>query len=211
VLGQEIGKLFVDLQLRDIRIEIQAIKTFDFPIRFLFMGRIGHRKGTFDLINAFANLPVEQRRRALLLLAGDGDIEYGQKMSKNLNLISEISFLGWIDPVKRNNLLTNSDVFILPSYHEGLPMALLEAMGWGLPVITTPVGGIPEVVTSYRNGLLIPPGDVQKLTEAMKLLIEDETFRIRLGNCARTTAERFDVNVYTRSLAGIYHSTLRSF
>lgn len=179
-------------------------------IRFVFMGRIGHRKGAFDLIKAFANLPAEQRRHSLLILAGDGDIECGQKLIENLNLMTKISLLGWIDPIKRNNLFAKCDVFMLPSYNEGLPMALLEAMGWGLPVITTPVGGVPEVVSSNENGLLVPPGDIQQLTEAMKLLIENETFRIRLGDAARTTAECFDVKVYCRSLTGIYHSIIQS-
>jgi glycosyltransferase involved in cell wall biosynthesis len=89
-------------------------------------------------------------------------------------------------------------------------MALLEAMSWGLPAITTPVGGIPEVVTHNETGLLVDPGDVQQLTEALQSLIEDESLRLKLGSAARQRVTPLDVKHYSCSLHELYRSTLKT-
>jgi glycosyltransferase involved in cell wall biosynthesis len=177
-------------------------------VSFVFLGRIGKRKGAFDLIEAFAQLPAAHKNRSELILAGDGDVEQACGLVKNLNLMGRITVLDWIDSEQRDQLLAKSDVFVLPSYNEGLPMALLEAMSWGLPAITTPVGGIPELVTSSKNGLLVTPGDIKQLSEAMQFLIENETLRLSLGSAARQTVAAFDVNTYSESLMDIYRSVV---
>ena len=177
-------------------------------IKLGFFGRVGSRKGTFDLIKAFAQIPDALKGKAELIIAGDGDIEEARRLAQTLNLENSIQLLGWIDSQTRDKLLADIDVFVLPSYNEGLPMALLEAMGWGLPVIVTPVGGIPELITSTENGLLINPGDVQKLSEAMQKLIESESLRLSLGNAARETVTPFDIKTYCSQLYEIYDSVL---
>ena len=177
-------------------------------IKFGFFGRVGSRKGTFDLIKAFAQ--IADTSKSELIIAGDGDIEEARQLAKSLNLENKVQFLGWIDSQTRDKLLANIDVFVLPSYNEGLPMALLEAMGWGLPAIVSPVGGIPELITSTENGLLVNPGDVQSLCKAMRQLIEDESLRVSLGNAARETVAPFDVKAYSSQLHQIYSSVLES-
>lgn len=175
-------------------------------ISLVFCGRVGQRKGTFDLIKAFANLPDHQRKCTRLILAGDGEIEKAQQLAASLNLADQVTFLGWINSEKRDEVLSQADVFILPSYNEGLPLAILEAMGWSLPVIVTPVGGIPELVISNQNGLLVTPGNIQQLSEAMELLIENETLRLSLGSTARKNVEPLDIRNCSVRLADIYHS-----
>lgn len=175
-------------------------------VTLLFCGRVGQRKGTFDLIRAFANLSDEQKNCTELIIAGDGEIEQGRKLAENLNLGEYITFLGWVNSEQRDELLAKADVFILPSYNEGLPLAILEAMGWGLPVISTPVGGIPELVVPNQNGLLVNPGDIEQLSAAIQMLIENESLRRSLGVVARKTVEPFDVKNYTTQLANIYYS-----
>ncbi len=177
-------------------------------IFFLFLGRIGERKGAFDLIKAFASIPAVEQSRAKLVIAGDGDGEQARSLIQSLNLIEYITVLDWVNQEERDDLLTKADVFVLPSYNEGLPMALLEAMSWGLAVITTAVGGIPEVVTQNQNGLLVNPGDIQQLSEAMKSLIADENLRISLGNNARVRVKNLDINSYLTSLRGIYTAVI---
>lgn len=174
-------------------------------VRLLFSGRVGQRKGAFDLIKAFADLPAEQKVRAELIFAGDGDIEQGIALVNSLNLANHITFVGWLNSDKRDKLLKNSHIFILPSYNEALPMALLEAMSWGLPVITSPVGGIPEIITANKNGLVVTPGDIQQLTAAMQLLIENHNLRETLGQNARSSILGFDVKVYCDNLLDMYH------
>ncbi len=177
-------------------------------VRLGFFGRVGERKGTFDLIQAFANLPQHLKDNSALVIAGDGEIAQGQDLVKNLHLTNYVTFRGWINASTRDALLATIDVFVLPSYNEGLPMALLEAMGWGLPVIVTPVGGIPELVTTNSNGLLVTPGDIQQLSAAMELLITNEAVRLSLGKAARATVKAFDVKDYCQELGNIYSSVL---
>ena len=117
-------------------------------MQFLYLGRLGQTKGTYDLVNAFAALPEAVRARARLVLAGDGDVEGMRKLAAPS--ASRVRVLSWIDAHERDRLLAASDVFVLPSYAEGVPMSLLEAMAAGLPCITTPVGGIPDVLTPWR-------------------------------------------------------------
>ncbi|MBW4560914.1 MAG: glycosyltransferase family 4 protein [Mojavia pulchra JT2-VF2] len=177
-------------------------------VTLLFCGRVGQRKGTFDLIEAFANLPAEQKNCAKLIIAGDGDIEQGRKLIEKLNLTEHITFAGWVNSEQRDKLLAKADVFLLPSYNEGLPMAILEAMSWGLPVITTPVGGIPELVVHNENGLLVKPGDIQQLSAAILSLITNEELRLILGKTARERVMPYDIKNYLNSLFNVYNSVL---
>jgi glycosyltransferase involved in cell wall biosynthesis len=175
---------------------------------FLCLGRIGERKGSFDLIDAFAAIPSEQQQMAELIIAGDGEGQRARDTIKNLNLTKYIKVLDWVDEQQRDKLLEQADVFVLPSYNEGLPMALLEAMSWGLPVITTAVGGIPELVISHENGLLLQPGQIQELSAAMQSLIIDRELKQRLGENARESVKSLDIKDYIVHLSDIYRSVL---
>ncbi|MBG1243160.1 glycosyltransferase family 4 protein [Nostoc sp. NZL] len=192
-----------------VRIPAQIPQRIDSSqICFLFLGRIGERKGAFDLIKAFASIPAEDKSKVKLVMAGDGDGEKARNLIQTLNLTEYITILDWVDQEKRDELLAKADVFVLPSYNEGLPMALLEAMSWGLAVITTTVGGIPEIVTQSENGLLVNPGEIQELSEAMQSLIADKNLRISLGNNARIRVKHLDINNYLASLKYIYTSVV---
>jgi glycosyltransferase involved in cell wall biosynthesis len=177
-------------------------------ILFTFLGRIGQRKGAFDIIHSFARIPNKIRAKAALTLAGDGAVEEAKKLINQLELEDCITVKSWLDVDQRNDLLAEGDVFILPSYNEGFPMALLEAMSWGLAIITTPVGGIPEVIRSKENGLLVIPGDIDQLAAAIELLIENKELRVTLGAAARKSVLPFDLKQYYDSLAYIYSSIL---
>jgi O-antigen/teichoic acid export membrane protein/glycosyltransferase involved in cell wall biosynthesis len=178
------------------------------PIILAFCGRIGQRKGAFDLIHAFAALPSTLQKQSRLVLVGDGDLEAGHALVIQYRLVEQMCLTGWVDSTTRDQILKQADIFVLPSYNEGLPMAVLEAMAWGLPIITTPVGGIPEIISSGKNGLLIQPGDILGLTHAMQQLIEDCSLRQTLGATARQTVGTFDLNFYGDRLSQIYRSQL---
>jgi glycosyltransferase involved in cell wall biosynthesis len=171
-------------------------------VQFLHLGRLGERKGAYDLVNAFAGLPEGLRNRARLVMAGDGDVEGVRRMAEPLG--SQIEVHSWIDNHERDRLLAQSDVFALPSRAEGVPMALLEAMAHGLPSITSPVGGIPDVFRHNVDGALVTPGDVEQIRAAMAKYITDDAGRLAAGNAARERARAFDVHVYARRLADIY-------
>jgi glycosyltransferase involved in cell wall biosynthesis len=171
-------------------------------VQFLHLGRLGQRKGGYDLVNAFAALPAAMRARARLVLAGDGDVEGMRKRAAPLG--DRVRVLSWIDARERDQLLAESDVFVLPSYAEGVPMSLLEAMAAGLPGITTPVGGIPDAFSHGAEGILVAPGDAAQLRAAMASYIVDEPARLAAGRRACERARTFDVHAYARRLADIY-------
>ncbi|HEX5162105.1 MAG TPA: glycosyltransferase family 4 protein [Steroidobacteraceae bacterium] len=171
-------------------------------VQFLSLGRLSERKGSYDLVNAFAALPRELRARARLVLAGDGDVEGVRQLAAPLG--DAVRVHAWIDPAERDRLLDASDVFVLPSRAEGLPMALLEAMSAGLPAIVTPVGGIPDALTDGAEGLMVEPGRVDQITAAMTRMLGDEADRLAAGRRAHARARLFDVNTYARRLADLY-------
>ncbi len=177
-------------------------------VHFVFMGRIGDRKGAFDLIQAFAKLPATHIQQAELTLAGDGLVEQARELVTNLALNERIYLPGWVSPEQRNQILRSADVFVLPSYNEGLPMAILEAMAWGLPILTTPVGGIPEVITHQQEGFLIEPGNVDQLSVSIQTLIGQENLRLKMGKNARQRVIPFNIDNYYLSLSKIYQSVV---
>jgi len=171
-------------------------------VQFLFLGHMCQKKGTYDLVNAFAALPDAIRARARLTLAGDGDLEAIRKLAEPYG--EQVRVLSWIDGAERERLLAQSDVFVLPSYHEGVPMALLEAMAAGLPAIVTPVGGIPDVLRHGVEGLMVEPARVTELSAAMARLVDHDGERIASGRRAHERARNYDIHAYARSLAEIY-------
>jgi glycosyltransferase involved in cell wall biosynthesis len=179
-------------------------------VQFVHLAKLGKSKGSYDLVNAFGALPPELRNRARLVLAGNGDLEGVRRLAAPINEAQKdgagerVRVLSWIDTQARDRLLDDSDVFVLPSYAEGLPMSLLEAMAAGLPSITTGVGGIPDVLSHGVEGSLIRPGDQAALTAAMAQYITDESARLTAGRRAQERARSFDVHAYARRLADIY-------
>jgi glycosyltransferase involved in cell wall biosynthesis len=171
----------------------------------LFLGHLLPEKGVFDLVRAFAQVSARIPGMTLLL-AGVGQIDRVRKLAGELGVRERVELPGWLGPESKSAALAAGTLFILPSYIEGLPMALLEAMSWALPVIATPVGGIPQLVTHEVNGLLVAPGDVAALAAAITRLLGDPALRERLGNAARTTiASRFSLDDALARLSSIYH------
>jgi glycosyltransferase involved in cell wall biosynthesis len=171
-------------------------------VQFLFLGRMSQMKGTYDLVNAFAALPQDVRARAQLVLAGDGDLDAITKLAAPLG--ERVRVLSWIDTAERERLLAQSDVFVLPSYNEGVPMSLLESMASGLPSIVTPVGGIPDVLRHGVEGLMVEPRRVADLAAAMAKMVTDDAERLACGKRAHERARLFEVHGYARRLADIY-------
>jgi glycosyltransferase involved in cell wall biosynthesis len=122
-------------------------------------------------------------------LGGDGELEQAGAAAKSLGLGERVELLGWVGPADKPHLLGTATVYALPSYHEGLPMSVLEAMAAGMPVVTTPVGGIPEAVTDGVEGFLIQPGDIDALRERLQRLLSDSELARRMGEAGRRKVE----------------------
>lgn len=173
-------------------------------ISITFMGRLGQRKGVYDLLMAFVPLS-QQVPEAHLVLGGDGEIETVKQRVESLGLEGRVSVLGWVSGRAKDQVFENADIYVLPSYNEGLPGSILEAMAVGKPIVSTPVGGIPEAVIPNLNGYLVAPGDVADLQAKLLALCRDEELRGRMGEASRSlVAEKFDVHKVVNSVVGLY-------
>lgn len=175
------------------------------PVKLVFFGLINQAKGVFDLLQATATIADGSDQRFHLWIAGGGgELDQAKALALELGVTSRVTFLGWVGPKERDEVMADADIFLLPSYFEGLPMSLLEAMSWGLAPITTPVGGIPDIIDHEGNGLLVQPGEIAALAAAMERLIDDAALRERLGLAARQSVEPFDVKPYVAGLNDMY-------
>lgn len=174
------------------------------PVRLLFLGRIGARKGVPTLLAALAS-PALRDRDLQATIAGDGDAVPYRAAAAAAGLSGRVAFPGWLDRAAAAALLADADLLVLPSYHEVLPMAVLEALAAGTPVIATPVGALPDYLTAGETALLVPPGDVPALAAAIGRLMDDAGLRRRLAAGGRVLfAAQFDVAATARRLATVY-------
>jgi glycosyltransferase involved in cell wall biosynthesis len=169
-------------------------------LHIVFLGRLGSRKGLPELLEALATPPLVDRAwRATV--AGDRDVDTYRARATELGLDGRIVFTGWVSPEAVRELLADAHVLVLPTHAEGLPLSVLEAFAAGVPVVCTPVGGLPEVVVEGGNGLLVPPGDVKSLGNAILRLLQDESLRARLAAGGLRTWQRdHSIERYARRL-----------
>lgn len=145
-------------------------------LRLLFLGEIGERKGVFDILAALKDLP--EKDRVHLDIGGNRMENELRAKIKEYGLSDCVTFHGFVGGEQKLSLLEKAHIFILPSWNEGLPIAILEAMSYGCAVISTPVGGIPEVVK--ENGILVHPGNIDEIAKAIVSML-DEAQRCRMG------------------------------
>jgi glycosyltransferase involved in cell wall biosynthesis len=154
-------------------------------LRLAYMGRLARGKGLDELLLGI-ELARAQGTRARLAIAGSGPEEPRlRRLAERYGLRDDVVFVGPVRGDRKLALLAAADVAVLPSYSEGLPVALLEGMAAGLPVIATPVGGIPDVVTDGVHGVLIAPRDAQAIARAIAQLAADRRLLARMGAAAR--------------------------
>lgn len=173
----------------------------------VFMGRLGDRKGTFDLIKAAQKALPALGEDWSILLCGDGDIERAEAAIAEAGLGGRVRCLGWVSAEERDRILRGAALNVLPSYNEGLPMSILEAMSYGVPTVSTRIAAIPEVIDHGTNGLLIEPGDAGALAEAIVSLCGDEGRRLAMcGAAFKTIAEKFSFGTNIGRLKEIYRT-----
>jgi glycosyltransferase involved in cell wall biosynthesis len=192
----------------DDRVRWRNKERFDHDaVLFTCVGRLAPQKNPFLLVRAFAAL---NDPRAHLVLVGDGTLQSSlSDYVRHQGLEGRIHLLGKRDDVAE--CLAASDVFILASNWEGNPLAVMEAMAAGLPVISTAVGGVPELVPSGLCGTLVPPEDCAALAGAMWTLLEDSEQRRTLGSAAHARAvSLFGVERMTQGYASLYQVALSS-
>lgn len=147
-------------------------------VELLFVGSLISRKGVNILIEAIERLKGEEVIFRLKI-AGDGPERFNlERKAKELEILDSVNFMGYIpDPSRLFKLYRNADIFVLPTFSEGFPRVLYEAMGSGLPIITTPVSGISFIMKNKQNALFIRPGSVEDIVLKVKEIVQDKELR----------------------------------
>lgn len=172
--------------------------------QIIFIGRLEEEKGIYDLIEA-AKLVVKEYKDIVFTICGDGDLYKVKKVIKEYNLNDNFNLLGWVDKSRIEEELRKSLLLILPSYKEAMPMCILESMSYGVPVISTNVGSIPEVILPDKNGELFYPGDINNLVYLIKKLIVNDEIRSRYSsNSYELIKKEYDVEFNHNKLRKIY-------
>jgi glycosyltransferase involved in cell wall biosynthesis len=180
------------------------------PCRILYLGRLEAKKGFPELLTALADERLANLDWSLHA-AGRGDVAAFRRQAEVLGLSTRIVLTGWLEEDQVHKLLAESDVFVLPSHHEGMSMALLEAMAFGLAIVATPAGANDEAVIDGVSGLLVPIGDSHALALALARVIEDVALRSSLQMGARRRfREDYDIATHSTRLIALYAELRRA-
>lgn len=174
----------------------------------LFLGRLREKKGVYDLVRAMPAV-LREAPQARFTLAGDGDLAGTAQLARELGVDYALTLPGWVDGAAKDALLADAGVLLLPSYFEGLPICILEAMALGLPVISTTAGGIPEVLDGGRCGIVLAPGDIAGLSAAVLRLLRqpEEGERLRAAAFERARAV-YSSDAILAALSALYRTAL---
>jgi glycosyltransferase involved in cell wall biosynthesis len=177
-------------------------------LRIVFLGLVNDKKGIFDLLRVMKKVCDETSNCDIQLeIGGAGEVERMYKEIQALRLEEHIVYRGWLKPEERDKLLRSADIFVLPSYSEGMPISILEAMSFGIPVLSSRVGGIPEIVTDGETGFLVEPGNLEQMYDKLCILIRDDRCREFLGSNGRKLVEaKHDIAVHIRRIDAVYSS-----
>lgn len=177
----------------------------------LFLGEIGKRKGCYDIPDVAAEV-ARAVKDVNFILGGAGspeDENAVKELFRKVGMEDHVAFPGWVRGKDKGRLLRDADVFLLPSYNEGMPMSVLDAMGYGLPIVSTNVGGIPKIVHDGENGFCCEAGDVKSMAGGIVKMIENrealenmskESLRIVKGGYSLESHLKLIEEVYERAL-----------
>ena len=177
----------------------------------LFLGELGKRKGCYDIPAVIAQVK-KSIPDVIFVLAGAGS-EADEKAIKELiaekGISDNVKFPGWVRGDTKDKLLREADVFFLPSYNEGMPMSVLDAMGYGLPVVSTNVGGIPKIVHDGENGYCCDPGNVNQFAKGIMEILLDRKERKSFGEASwKIVKEGYSLEAHLNRIEQAYKQVL---
>lgn len=174
----------------------------------LFMGLINRMKGCYDIVDVIS----EVRKKISdikMVMCGEGEIEQIEDRAREQKVLDCFVFPGWVKNQEKEKVLRQANVFFLPSYSEGMPMAILDAMGYGLPIVATNVGGIPRIVHDGENGYCCEPGDIQGMAATLVEMLSDcqklEQYGRQSVNIAKN---RYSLEQHLHQIEELYEEVL---
>lgn len=186
---------------------LKDVEKHDNKVRLLFMGEIGERKGIFDLLRAISEHKQELEEKIELRIGGNKQEEKLMSVINGNSLHSFVKFEGFVTGEKKIELLNWANVYVLPSFNEGLPISILEAMSYKMPIVSTPVGGIPEVVDG-SNGVLVTPGASDEIYEAIYKYVDNPELIKKHGNTSFEKVQTYMPDYVISDLKKIYERLL---
>ncbi|WP_207456463.1 glycosyltransferase family 4 protein [Azospirillum sp. SYSU D00513] len=173
-------------------------------LSLLVLANLSERKGIGTLLHA-CEILKQRGVRFRLTLGGGGDVDGYREMAARLGIAEDCSFHGWVSREQAHEMLRSHDMLVLPSTHEGLPMVILEALAARLPVVTTPVGSIPEVLKHAETAMIVPVNEREALADSILELAGDPDLYRRLSEEGRRLFVRlFDIGAYADALNALY-------
>ncbi|MEG0503624.1 MAG: glycosyltransferase family 4 protein [Raoultibacter sp.] len=174
-----------------------------------FVGNLSPEKGVDDLLAALS-IVAEGNKNFCCYFVGGGDIPRVKGIAGNLGILDNVVFTGLLSEQEVAELLRITAIMVLPSYHEGFPMSILEAMSAGNAIVSTSVGGIPEIV-SENGGILVEPGDVDALANAVRCLLCscEQTKQMGVINSKRVNSH-YDIEIMHKELLGVYDNVVHA-
>lgn len=177
----------------------------------LFLGEIGKRKGCLDIPEVVEKV-VEEIPNVTFVIAGSGrptDEQTIRKLTEKYKVSDHVEYPGWVIGKQKDALLRKADIFFLPSYNEGMPMSILDAMGYGLPIVSTKVGGIDKCVINNKNGFLYEAGDKDGFATAIISILSDENKRRAMSKESYQIAKsNYSLESHIRKIEDIYNTIL---
>lgn len=175
-------------------------------VSLLFLGSLNSKKGIFDFLTYIQSNVYFRNKQLRLTIGGTGEVEKLTSMIQDPNFLNQIDFIGYVTGKSKNDALKDCDVFILPSYYEGLPVSILEAMGHGKPVIGTRVGGVPSIVEESVNGWLFDAGQFNQLDTIFDEIVNHRFSINQYQQNAYKKSIEFSANKILFDLSNIYKS-----
>ncbi|MFN8693502.1 MAG: glycosyltransferase family 4 protein, partial [Holosporales bacterium] len=187
----------------------QPPRDFNAPVlEIVFLGEVGTRKGVDVLIPALAKIADLPNWR--MTIAGNGNIERYKAEAAALGIAERVQFTGWLNPQAAQEILQRGHILVLASRQENLPMSILEAMAYGLVVVSTPVGAVPQVLKDGESGYLVAMGDEDALAAALReALLNPSRSAAMAAKAKRFFAENLTIEAYIPRLVRIYQELIR--
>jgi glycosyltransferase involved in cell wall biosynthesis len=177
-------------------------------VHVLYLGNIGQAKGSFELIDTAQHLAFDGVEIYFDLVGNEmrtGELDILRQQLEDTCLFNLIKIHPPVIGVEKLAYFRDTDIFVYPSYSEGMPIAVIEAMASGLPIVATNVGGLPDLVIDGLNGILVDPGHPDQLAAALLTIASDPELRRSMGEeSARLAKEHFDIERHVNQLVSIY-------
>lgn len=214
VLGEEWKQFYeeeVGIPLHKIEVLYNAVRCPSYNLYnsssyiITMFGRLGSRKGTYDVLKV-AKMFQDNKYKVHFKLYGDGDLKEVQEIITTQQ-VSNVSVEKWIKGDEKTQAMSQGVLNILPSYNEGMPMAILETMALGVPNISTNVGDIKEVISEGNNGFIIEPGEIQNLYKTIENYIykTDNEYKKQMSTVAQQTINtKFNIDNYGKKLRRVF-------